>query len=166
MKIRYLRPNDRAACLAVFDGNAPEYFHPSERAAFADCLDSDDYRPPRLRGAGGPKGMFYVVEDDDEIIGCGGWYLDGDVAVLSWGMVERSSHRQGIGRFLLRERLNEIRLDPRIKSVRVRTTAPVRGFFEREGFRGGAEPVPGLVDEVPLVELNLMLPSEEGTSAP
>ena len=77
-------------------------------------------------------------------------------------MVERTNHRQGIGAFLLRERLTEIRREPRVKSVRVRTTASVRGFFERAGFRVGSEYVPGLVDEMPLIELNLMLPIDEG----
>jgi N-acetylglutamate synthase-like GNAT family acetyltransferase len=95
------------------------------------------------------------VEDEGTVIGCGGWYLDGAVAVLSWGMVRRSRHREGVGRLLLNERLKMIRQNEHVKSVRVRTTSSVQGFFERAGFKVVTESVTGVVDEMPLVELTL-----------
>jgi GNAT superfamily N-acetyltransferase len=155
--VRQCRDGDRAACLALFDSNTPEYFHPAEREAFSRSLGGSDFRPPRLLGDGGPKGRFYVVESAGVVIGCGGWYLDGSVAVLSWGMVLRSRQRQGIGRFLLQERLKAIRADHRAKSVRVRTTPSVAGFFQLAEFKLVSEGLSGLVDEVPLVELALTL---------
>ncbi len=160
--IRDFRPEDRAACLALFDGNTPAYFHPGERAAFADCLASTDFLPPRLRNEGRPPGRFFVaVGDDGAVIGCGGWYVDGAEATLSWGMIDRAHHRQGVGRLLLDERLRCIRAEGRARTVRVQTTAPVVGFFERMGFRIVRAAVPGLVDEMPLIELSLALGSGE-----
>jgi len=44
------------------------------------------------------------------VIACGGWAMtSGDAAVLTWGMVRRALHRQGIGRSMLRFRLESSR---------------------------------------------------------
>ena len=155
MRIRQFRPADRAACLALFDSNVPEYFQTTERHAFETFLDSPDLLPPRLREHRGPLGRFYVVENDEGIVGCGGWYFDGNVAGLSWGIVRRSLHRRGLGRFLLEERLKDIRAGGRASSARVRTVPSVQGFFEHADFRVVREGVKGIVDEVPLMELEL-----------
>jgi len=157
MRIRNYRFEDSDACLAVFDSNVPEYFLSSERKAFSQFLKGPDFLPPRLREHPGSEARFYVVEDKDEIVGCGGWYLDDTVAGLSWGMVDRSRHRQGLGRLLLEVRLKTIREDGRARSVRVRTTPSVQGFFEHFDFRFVRAGVKGIVDEVPLVELLLAL---------
>lgn len=155
MKIRDYKTGDRDTCLSLFDSNIPKYFHADERSIFSDCLESADFLPPRLRAAGAPEGCMYVAEEDGTIVGCGGWFLDGDVAVLSWGIVRQSLHRKGIGRFLLLERLKVIQLDGRAKSVRVRTTPSVQGFFERASFTVTLERTKGLIGDVPLVELSL-----------
>src|SRR6266540_4753154 len=97
LSIRDYRPGDRDACLAVFDSNVPTYFHPAERAAFAEYVDSADYLPRRLRAAGALPGRFSVIEDDGTVVACGGWCLDGTTAMLDWGMVTRARHRSGIG---------------------------------------------------------------------
>jgi hypothetical protein len=49
-------------------------------------------------------------------------------------MVRREFHRRGLGRELLRFRLNAIRNDGRATVVRVRTAQLVQEFFVREGF--------------------------------
>jgi N-acetylglutamate synthase-like GNAT family acetyltransferase len=155
MKIRSYKLSDQDACMSLFDSNTPRFFHPEERNVFLDYLESSDFLPPRLRSAEVPQGCMYVVESDDQIVGCGGWFLDGRVAVLSWGIVHQSLHRSGIGRFLLLERLKAVREDGRAESVRVKTTSLVQGFFQRAGFEVTLEKVTGLVDDVPLVELSL-----------
>ncbi len=158
MNIRDFRPEDRTACLALFDGNTPTYFHPGEREAFADSLASVEFLPPRLRNQGRPPGRFFVaVTDDGAVAGCGGWYVDGTAATLTWGMVDRAQHRQGVGRRLLEERLKCLRAEGLARTVFVQTTAPVVGFFERFGFRVAREFYPGLVAEMPLIELSLTL---------
>jgi len=147
---------DRAACLALFDGNVPDYFHATEREAFGEFLESSDYRPPRLRQNPGDA-RFYVLQDKDAILGCGGWYLEDDIAGLTWGIVSRAQHGKGLGRVLLQERLKIVRKDGRAKSVRVRTTPKIQGFFEHFGFRLVRKNLVGVVDEVPLVELLVTL---------
>jgi|SRR5450631_781356 len=158
LRIRDFKPADREACLAVFDSNTPEYYHPSERAMFAAFVDSGHYLPARLYKLGGPAGHLYVVETGGELVACGGWYLDGALANLSFGTVHRSRHRQGIGRVLLEARLEAIRVDRRAAGVRIRTTPSVQGFYERALFEvvvGGN--TRGMVAEVPLVELRRVL---------
>lgn len=157
MILRPYSAADLAACLALFDSNVPAYFHPAERAHFEDALRTPGCLPPRLRGAASPIGWFYVVVDGDDVIGCGGWFLDGDVAALNWGIVRGTLHRKGVGRFLLEARLASIRADGRARTVRVRTSRPVQGFFERAGFTVARDGVNGLVDEFPLVELTASL---------
>lgn len=145
MRIRDFNESDRVACLAVFDSNVPTHFLASEREAFAKFLLA-------------PMGRFYVLENDRrEIVGCGGWYVDGVVAGLSWGMVDRKEHGRGHGRYLLQERLRAIREDGRARTARVRTTPSVQGFFERQRFKVAGGGVMGVVPEVSLVELTLAL---------
>ena len=154
LKLRDFSAADRDGCLAVFDSNTPEYYHPGERRLFAAFLDSGHYLPARLHELGAPPGHLYVVETDGECVACGGWYLDGPTANLSFGTVHRSRHREGIGRVLLDGRLKAIRRDGRAAHVRVRTTPSVQQFYERQMFQlviGGN--TRGMVDEVPLVEL-------------
>lgn len=144
MRLRDYSPSDRSACLAVFESNVPDYFDASEGPAFVNFLNA--------------PGLYYVVESAaGEIVGCGGWYLDGDVAGLSWGIVNRAKHRRGFGKFLLAERLNAIRSDGRALRVRVRTIPAVQGFFERVGFRVAQAVIDGVAAGVPLVELSLDL---------
>jgi GNAT superfamily N-acetyltransferase len=80
-------------------------------------------------------GPYFVLEQFGQIAACRGWALDtAGVADLTWGMVRRNFHRRGLGRELLRFRLNAIRNDGRATLVRVRTAQLVQGFFVREGF--------------------------------
>ena len=120
MRIRPYEPADRAACLALFDGNVPDYFTGADRADFAAFLE----RVPAT---------FLVIEERG-IVACGGWYLDAERAGLAWGMVERSLHARGLGRALLEERLRRIREDGRARVIDLRTTQKVQGFYERLGF--------------------------------
>ena len=122
-----LRPfdaRDRAACLALFDGNAPPFFAPAERPAFEQFLDH-------------PPGAYLVVEaEGGAVVGCGGATASPRTGLgeLTWGMVARTEHGKGIGRFLLRARLLLLAERPRITRVRLDTSQHARGFFEREGF--------------------------------
>jgi GNAT superfamily N-acetyltransferase len=59
---------------------------------------------------------------------------DEHAAALTWGMVRRDFHRQGIGRQFLRYRLNAIREHGRAQVVQIHTVQLVQAFFAREGF--------------------------------
>lgn len=122
--LRHYEPRDRAACLALFDGNVPPFFAPDERADFEEFLDH-------------PPGVYLVVEDGrGTVVGCGGVTADPRTGLgeLTWGMVARAEQGKGVGRFLLRARLFVLAERDKITRVRLDTSQHTRGFFEREGF--------------------------------
>jgi len=122
MNIRSYSQSDRHACLEILGSNTPEFFIPTDCDGYAAFLDN-------------LPGPYFVLEEFGETAACGGWALDtAGVADLTWGMVRREFHRRGLGRELLRLRLNAIRNDGRATLVRVRTAQLVQEFFVRERF--------------------------------
>lgn len=114
---------DRAACLALFDSNAPRFFDPSERAGFEQFLD--EMRWP-----------YQVIEREGRVVACGGHAVepDGRTVSLCWGMVEQGLHGQGLGRRLTEARLAAARAEPGVTAVRLDTGQHTTGFYERFGF--------------------------------
>ncbi len=127
LTLRRYEEADRQACLDVFGSNIPHFFAELEKADFADFLTneatlSSDYFVVEKVGATAP-------------LGCGGVYVVEDVAGFCWGMVERAQHRQGVGSFLLKKRLEHLRRHyPEITAVNLDTSQHSRGFFARFGF--------------------------------
>lgn len=124
MMFRAYRSEDRETCLAIFDSNVPRFFAPEERAEFADFLAH-------------PLGFYFVLTDaTDEVVACGGYGEIGESGVLTWGMVRRDLHKQGLGRLLLRERIESLKQTlPHLRDIRMNTSQYSVHFFEREGFR-------------------------------
>jgi len=124
LAIRDYTPDDRSACLALFDGNAPASFAFEERADYARFLD----RPPC---------KYLVVEAEQAgVVAAGGYYVTERPGLggLAWGIVERRWQRRGVGTLLLETRLACLRALG-VTQSRVRTSGMSRGFFERAGFR-------------------------------
>jgi len=121
--VRPYQADDREACLALFDGNTPRFFDPSERAGFAAWLEASMH-------------PYLVIERDGDIVACGGHALDagGAVASLCWGMVAQDVHGQGLGRALTQARLDAIRAAPGVASVSMNTSQHTQGFYARFGF--------------------------------
>jgi GNAT superfamily N-acetyltransferase len=119
------QPEDKAGVLAVFRSNAPDYFAPDEDEDLIATLD-------------GPDGPHWVVREDGEIVGYGGYEV-GEMynrVVLTWGMVRRDRHRAGLGRALLAHRAREAMRETAggTSWLVVDTPPAVAGFFERCGF--------------------------------
>jgi predicted GNAT family N-acyltransferase len=117
-------PADESACLKLFDSNTPKFFGVEERPSFESFLQ----RQPC---------PFYVVEAEELVIACGGYCCEtaSGKIVLAWGMVRGDLHRQGVGTFLLHERLKAIfRADPAAKVV-IDTSQHSQTFFVRFGFK-------------------------------
>ncbi|GGK39371.1 N-acetyltransferase [Deinococcus malanensis] len=126
LSIRAYRPEDRAACLAIFDANMPMSFLPPERPAFGAWLDSED-------GAA----EYLVVEDASGIVACGGLWFSQDVqrpAGFAWGMVHPDRQRQGIGAQLARVRLSRLR-ELGVPLAALDTSQWTAPFYARLGFR-------------------------------
>ena len=124
MHLRQYTPDDQAACLAIFASNTPDYFALSEQSEFATFL-AEQSSP-----------YFVVVESPSNLVACGGFFRipHAPVAILTWGMVWRPRHQQGIGSFLLWQRLQQIAQDPALLSVRLQTSQHTARFFEKAGF--------------------------------
>lgn len=117
---------DETACLQLFDGNTPKFFGVEERPGFENFLQ----RQPC---------PFFVVEAEDLIIACGGYCRESEdkdnEIVLAWGMVRNDLHRQGVGTFLLQERLKMIFKENPDAKVIIDTSQHSQSFFARFGFR-------------------------------
>jgi GNAT superfamily N-acetyltransferase len=123
MKIRPYSKADRHACVEILLSNVPEFFIPTDVASYPTFLDA-------------LPGPYFVLEEFGQTVACGGWAIDADgVADLTWAMVRRDLHRRGLGRELLRFRLDAICDETQATLVRVRTTQLVQPFFTRSGFR-------------------------------
>jgi predicted GNAT family N-acyltransferase len=117
-------PADEAACLRLFDSNTPKFFGAQERPDFESFLQ----RQPC---------PFFVVEKDGQIVACGGYGEDtqANAIELAWGMVQNDLHHQGLGKFLLIERLKLIfRANPNARVI-IDTSQHSQDFFARLGFK-------------------------------
>lgn len=126
LTFREYTPSDLEGCLEVFDSNIPEFFSQPEREDFINFLDD-------LPGRYG-----VVVDGSGRIVGCGGVATsrtDPHGANLTWGMVHRSLHRNGIGRVLTQERLAWAAQLPNVSVVSLNTSHLTEAFYEKFGFR-------------------------------
>ena len=148
--MRSYSADDREACLGIFDSNVPSgYFAAHERTEFEAFLD---HLP----------GPYFVVEEDDEIVACGGFAAhrsEAGVAVLCWGMVTRKRHKSGLGRFLLMERLRRLSNDASVRVAVVNTSQHSSGFFTKMGFETHRVVKDGFCPGIDLHEMRVPLPT-------
>jgi len=123
MTIRPYEPTDRAACLALFESNVPQYFLLSERGEFEAFLDA-------------LPGPYFVLERMGELVGCGGYAVEEQEgrADLCWGMVQGDLHGQGLGRSLTARRIEAALAHPGVTEIVLRTSQLTTGFYESLGF--------------------------------
>jgi len=117
---------DRPACLSIFDSNVPFFFSPDERVEFNDHLETLDTITR----------LYVVLVRGDAVVACGGLTMDftRQRASLSWGMVDRATHRQGIGRMLTQARLTLARSISGLVEIELSTSQHTHGFYEGFGF--------------------------------
>ena len=117
-------PADAPACLELFDSNCPLYFHSSERADYQQFLQDP-----------ADRGDYWVMDLEGEVVGCGGvWVSPENQGGLSWGMVRRGLHGQGLGTRLTVFRLERLRARPEVRQIRVDTSQHTEAFYARQGF--------------------------------
>lgn len=147
-RVRPYLPQDRAACLELFESNVPAYFAAAERDDFTDLLDD-------------VEGPYLAIESGDgTLAACGGFQADPknpSIATLCWGMVRSDLHGMRLGERLLVARLDLIAANPVFESVVIETTPMSRGFFARYGFIATRIVVDGFVPGYDLVEMTLEL---------
>ena len=124
--IRSWLSEDMPACLAIFDSNVPRFFAPAEREAFETQLRTMD------------AATYLVLMSNGRVVACGGVTVEAHRAVLSWGMVDRTAHGQGLGRTLTEARLAIARRLPDITEIALATSQHTRAYYERFGFTAEA----------------------------
>tara|TARA_R110002049_G_scaffold120471_8_gene274901 strand:+ start:345 stop:791 length:447 start_codon:yes stop_codon:yes gene_type:complete len=124
MIIRKYHLKDQQALLDLLKLNTPKYFSVAEQSDFIAYLKSslEDY---------------FVVELRDEVVGCGGvnYFLSENLACISWDIIHPKYQNQGIGKVLLKYRIDQIFSNPDIQSIVVRTSQHVSIFYEKAGFQ-------------------------------
>ncbi|NTT84677.1 GNAT family N-acetyltransferase [Tabrizicola fusiformis] len=144
---RPFRPDDITACLALFDGNCPRFFAPSEREEFASFLTA-----PRPSDA-----PYLVLEDEGDILACGGIEISGPDAHLTWGMVARDRHGQRLGTRLTEARLALARTLPGVERLILSTSQHTQGFYAGFGFAVTAHTPDGFGPGLDRVDMALLL---------
>ncbi|MES0867999.1 GNAT family N-acetyltransferase [Pseudovibrio sp. SCP19] len=121
MDIRRYEQADFAACREIFLSNVPRFFMPEELYEFAQDLKrlSDPY---------------FVAVKAGQVVGSGGYFRGAKGVGLSWGMVRRDLHGQGIGKALVQYRLERIAEDCPDQAVHIDTSQHTRPFYEKMGF--------------------------------
>ena len=124
LKFRPYRSEDNDRCVEIFMSNTPRYFGVEEADEFRQFLET-------LPCA------YFVATQNDVIVACGGYGYHGkkQAVVLCWGMVHADLHKQGLGKFLLVERLKQIYKDFGETRVQIDTSQHSQGFFEIYGFQ-------------------------------
>ena len=125
MKIRRFHQKDTPALVALLRSNTPQYFAPSEEKDFVDYLNNYSEN-------------YFVVEVGDKIIGSGGFnhgFDNGSITRISWDMVHPDQQGMGVGTALTRYRIDEIKKNPAVNQIVVRTTQFGFKFYESVGFQ-------------------------------
>lgn len=123
--IRPYNPTDLKAILELLRLNTPQYFHPSEEKDLIDYLDNK-------------RDAYFVVEDDHKIVGCGGYNLGfnkGKAARISWDMIHPDTQGCGIGSLLTNYRIEQLKRQPGIERIIVRTSQLAYQFYAKFEFR-------------------------------
>lgn len=121
--IRPYTPADKERLMELLRLNIPAYFAPSEEKDFLDYLDHH-------------LDSYYVVEDGNTIVGCGGinFAEDRKSVCISWDVIHPAAQGKGWGSKLIKYRIDKIREHPEVKTIIVRTTQLVSRFYEKAGF--------------------------------
>jgi len=111
-------------CLEIIQSNTPKYIDESEHADFENYLSK------------GEK-TYFVVFKKSILIACGGYALNSSKtkAGLSWGLVHRDYHQQGIGRELLHFRIDHIKTHYPSVEIQLETSQHTYKFFVKFGFK-------------------------------
>ena len=102
----------------------PKYFGPSEEPGLREFLIS-------TRGQD-----YYVIADNEVVIGAGGIALnDDDTVSLCWGMIRKDHLGTGLGKRLTEFRIRACRARFGSRAMVTSTSQHTEGFYEKFGFR-------------------------------
>jgi ribosomal protein S18 acetylase RimI-like enzyme len=118
---------DTEAVVQLFRSNLDPYFIPDEERELRDFLAA--------------PGAYFVAElvpnhaEAERMVAAGGYALNDPYAVLTWGMVDRALHGQGLGRAFTQFRLTQCQQAYPGIAIEIHTAQLTAGFYEKLGFR-------------------------------
>jgi [ribosomal protein S18]-alanine N-acetyltransferase len=121
--IRAYNSADQGKLVELLRLNTPLFFHPDEEQDFIYYLENHAQH-------------YFVLEDSNTIIGSGGInYFDQDrTARIAWDIIHPDFQAKGFGSKLTQYRIEQIKLNPGVEGITVRTTQLVYKFYEKSGF--------------------------------
>ena len=121
--IRPYEKSDKAEVLNLFRLNTPIYFSTEEEDDLIYFLENE-------------RELYYVVEINKEIVGCGGYNFSEDksTGIICWDIIHPKFQGKSIGQSLLNYRITQIKNVPNIRKITVRTSQLVYRFYEKQGF--------------------------------
>ena len=130
-KIKKYSTSDYDQCVNIFKSNIPEYFAKDELSDFQDYIKNIS------KTKDGWTDSFYILKRDKKLVGCAGLGLNKSkkIATLSWGMVDKNYHRNGIGTQLTNYRLNLLESYNLDLKIRLDTSQHSYLFYEKFGFK-------------------------------
>jgi len=121
--IRKYSNEDKDKILGLLKLNIPKYFDPSEENDLKNYLDKEveDY---------------FVVELESVIVGAGGinYFPEEKIARISWDMIHPDYQGKGVGKSLIKYRIDYIKAKNLFKIIEVRTSQLVADFYNKMGF--------------------------------
>lgn len=120
--IRKYKQSDKEKIIELLRLNSPEYFSPDEEKDLIYYLDYESHN-------------YFVVEDRNMLVGCGGFNLteDGETAKIAWDFFDPSAHRKGLGTKLMLYRIDKIKQIKSVKTLSVRTSQMAYRFYQKFG---------------------------------
>ncbi|MPQ46845.1 GNAT family N-acetyltransferase [Marinifilum sp. N1E240] len=121
--IRKYAKEDKIKVIELVKLNTPKYFDPSEENDLKNYLDKEveDY---------------FVVELESVIVGAGGinYFPEEKIARISWDMIHPDYQGKGVGKSLIKYRIDYIKAKNLFKIIEVRTSQLVADFYNKMGF--------------------------------
>ncbi|RQO75861.1 GNAT family N-acetyltransferase [Pedobacter sp. KBW06] len=122
VKIREYHPDDKVRLLVILKLNVPKYFPESKLKDFEEYLENNIVK-------------YFVVQLGEELIGGGGINLDVyNTGKISWDCISPKFQGLGIGRKLLKYRIEYLKSLNNVDKIVVRTSQLAHRFYVKNGF--------------------------------
>jgi len=122
--IRSYRIEDYQEVVDLLRLNTPQYFAESEEADLIEYLEQDAEH-------------YFVIEENQQVIGAGGYnfFEEKGLAHISWDIIHPDHQGKGLGKQLTLYRIDQIKKNPIIKIIIVRTSQLSYPFYQKIGFK-------------------------------
>ena len=123
ISIREFNSNDKEFILDLLRLNTPKYF------SFEEEKELENYLSNELE-------YYCVATIKGQIIGCGGINIKDNesVAYISWDIIHPELQGKGIGKRILKHRIEKLQNNENIEQIIVRTSQYAYKFYEKNGF--------------------------------